>query len=325
VAKRDRAGQLPPTALDVLPWQRDFWLLLIEHALAGRLGPPDLSVLEGFSAPAITQYTVTTPDLLRSFRKYNAGKPYHRQVRPFGFMVMFQEADDADASTMMRVIAPFNRNPTKAARKAFDRDTGATISPKQLKTYIDSLRTYYNHPESKFLNGERGDRGPTQRRHIIAKSIVHIGKEANKLDIQMAAGVDPDAQVEFHADASMPGRLKAVVDAIRRLGPSRIACEAGLSRTLLSTVANGTASPSEAALSKIERAILSLVVIEAKRAAEIAQVLKYLNTECKRVGPFQVANRLGISPSLLSRIISGQRSISAGLFRRICAAAALSK
>ena len=70
-----------------------FWLLLLDHVLAKSSGRP-IYRARGFRAPALTQYTVTTPDLLRSFRKYNDGKPYHRQVRPFGFMVMFQQADE---------------------------------------------------------------------------------------------------------------------------------------------------------------------------------------------------------------------------------------
>src|SRR6185437_10243714 len=72
-----RARQLPAASIGVLPWQQQVWLLQIEHVLAERKGPPDLLALEGFGAPALTQYSVTTPDLLRSFRKYNAGKPYH--------------------------------------------------------------------------------------------------------------------------------------------------------------------------------------------------------------------------------------------------------
>ena len=71
----------------------------------------------GFDAPAVTQYTATTPDLLRSFRKYNAGKPYHRQVRPFGFMLMFQQAGETETSTMMRVTLHSIATPPKLLAK----------------------------------------------------------------------------------------------------------------------------------------------------------------------------------------------------------------
>src|SRR6185437_49352 len=311
------ARQPSAKSLGVLPWQRHFWLLVIEHALAGRRGPPELSRLEGFSSPAVTQYTVTTPDLLRSFRKYNVGKPYHRLVRPFGFMVMFQQADEGDPSTVVRVIAPFNRNPAKAARKAFDRDTGVAVRPKQLKTYAASLRTYYNHPEAKFLNGERGDRGPTLRRHVIARSIIHIGKEANKLDIQAAAGVDPDAQIEFHVDLARAGRLKVIVRAVKQFGTAQVAREAGLSRKHIWAIAGGAASATDPTFSKIEKAVSSLDIALARQSLETAEVLDHLRSERERLGLREVADALGLSPSFISRVLSGRRRISNANIRRI--------
>jgi hypothetical protein len=314
---RKRARQLQAASIGVLQWQQKFWLLLVEHALAEKLGPPDLSILDGFCAPAVTQYTVTTPDLMRSFRKYNAGRPYHRQVRPFGFMVMFQQADDSDPSTIMRVIAPFNRNPAKAARKAFDRDTGTPVGLKRIKTYVSSLRTYFNHPEAKFLNGERGNRGPTRRRHIIVRSIVHIGKEANKLDIQSASGIDPDAQVEFEGNTGLASRLKAAGVAISQIGVSRVAREADISRKHISMVANGSACASQGTLSDIERAISSLEIADKERSVEVERVRTLLWEECNRNGLRQVASRWEISPSSLSRFLSGQRRTPFPLVMRV--------
>lgn len=313
--KSGPARQPSAKSLGVLPWQRHFWLLMVEHALAEKLGPPELSRLEGFNAPAVTQYTVTTPDLLRSFRKYNAGKPYHRQVRPFGFMVMFQQADDSDPSTVMRVIAPFNRNPLKAARKAFDRDTGAPVRPGQLKTYAEALHTYHNHPESKFLNGERGDRGPTQRRHVIARSFIHIGKETNKLEPQQLTGIDPHAQVEFHADRARRGRLKAIAAATKQLGSYRIARESGISRKHVSAITSGSLA-TDVTLAKIEKAILSLQAADLAGAAEVKEVLFHLRADCERIGLRQLAVALEIDPGHLSRILARKRPLSRELIRR---------
>ena len=47
-------------------------------------------------------------------------------------------------------------------------------------TYAEALAQYHLRPEAKFLNGDFCDRGRTERRHVIATQIVHIGKEANK-------------------------------------------------------------------------------------------------------------------------------------------------
>jgi hypothetical protein len=315
----ERARQLSPSKLGVSRWQRDFWVVMVEHAQSGQPGPPDLSQLDGFTNPAVTRYAVTTPDLWHSFDRYNAGKPYHRQVRPFGFMVMFLlEEDTLGSSSTLRVVAPFNRNPAAAARQAFDRDSGIPVSPKQLKTSIGALRTYYNHPEAKFLNGERGDRGPTRRRHIIARSIVHIGKEANKLDIQSVLGVDPNAQVEFCAvSESRAGRLRATRAGLKTFGPSRVARETGLSRQYLSKLAGGEVVVTEATLAKVEQAIGALEVVEAKRQGDVDESLAWLRIECERIGLRQVALDLGSNAGHLSRILASTRPISRSLVRII--------
>jgi len=314
--KHHPARQLSPRKLGLLKWQRDFWLVLLDHVLADKLGPPDLMQNDSFENPAVIRYAVTTPDLLHSFRRYNDGKPYPKQVRPFGFMVMFQQVEKTDHSNVMRVIAPFNRNPSKAARKAFDRDTGAAVSVKQLKTYTVALRTYHNHPEAKFRNGERGDRGPTTRRHIIARSMVHIGKEANKLDIQTASGVDPNAQVEFCAiSESRVGRCKAIRTALKKLGPSRLARETDLSRQYLSKLAGGSVATTEASLAKIEQAIATLDVMNARKQIERETILAWLRAECERISMRQVAQNLGVDAGVLSRVLAGLRHIPKSLVR----------
>ena len=51
----------------------------------------------------------------------------------------------------------------------------------QLKTYADVLMQYHLSPEHKFANGDRCDRGRTERRHVVVTSLVWIGKEANQV------------------------------------------------------------------------------------------------------------------------------------------------
>jgi hypothetical protein len=59
-------------------------------------------------------------------------------------------------------------------------------------TYAQALAQYHLRPESKFLNGDYCDRGRTDRRHVIAAQIVHIGKESNKWEEQYFGGDDDD-------------------------------------------------------------------------------------------------------------------------------------
>ncbi len=76
-------------------------------------------------------------------------------------------------------IAPYDSDPISAVSKVFDRITGKSVEPTQLKTYAEVLCQYHLSSENKFENGHFLDRGRTERRHIIATEFVLIGKEAN--------------------------------------------------------------------------------------------------------------------------------------------------
>jgi hypothetical protein len=333
MSRRNRARQFDASTLGLVDWQSDFWLTLIEHALIGQLGRPDLSQTSGFEKPAVTRFAVTTLKLWHSFDRYNARKPYHKQVRPFGFMITLQQTEDSISSNAgslgprksrrrkppsMHVMAPFDRDPAKAAKKAFDRDTNEAVSPKTLKSYAEALKSYYNHPESKFLNGGRGDHGPTQRRHIIAKSIRHIGKEANKLGEQLALGIDPDAQAEFGTiSESVAVRVRRVQAAVKHFGASDVSRKAGISRQYLFQLLNAEATASEEVWAKIDQAISMLELAEAKQDEEAYVALTWLRTECERIGLRQLAQNLGKNAGHLSRMIGGSRRIPTPLVRAI--------
>src|SRR6185437_13596535 len=281
---------------------------------------PDLSRLEGFLKPAVIRHAVTTPDLWHSFDKYNAGKPYHRQVRPFGFMVMFQQEKQAETSvrasaenrsrkradTMLRVIAPFSRDPAVAARHAFDRDTGKPVSSQNLKTYVRAMRHYHDHPEAKFLNGERADRGPATRRHIIVRSIRHIGKEANRLDSQIAEGIDPEAQAEFgDGDGGRKKRIAAVKNAIAKFGPIAVARAADVSRQHLFAIMKGDIYPTEIMLCRIEQALAVLQTAQNRDEASAAMARTQIKDMAERLGLRQSAKILDISPGTYREFFQG--------------------
>jgi hypothetical protein len=97
----------------------------------------------------------------------------------------------------IRPVAPFNKDIRQAARSAFDRGTGNAVKANTLATYAEALAQYHLRSETKFLNGEYCDRGRTERRHVIALQIVHIGKEANKWEEQYFLGPDDDAEIEY--------------------------------------------------------------------------------------------------------------------------------
>ena len=130
-------------------------------------------------------------------KSWNEGKPYRDQIKPFGFLSAFtaRKAElmgeccghivDPSARgrprkpTRPKPVAPFERSPAKAARSAFDRETGKPVGPHALETVSEVLANYPFSCEAKFGNGVYFDTGPTQRRHVMAIRVHLIGKEAN--------------------------------------------------------------------------------------------------------------------------------------------------
>jgi hypothetical protein len=148
-------AQAPPTIpapivslkqIGVERWQYDVWYRIVEAALAGNPDQVWLSDLPGFDQPAASRYAATTPALLTWFGKYNEGRDYADQVRPFNFLTAFQprravvadhEIDAAGSkpprhsrksNDLPHPIAPFSRDPSRAAQGCFDRLTGEPVS-----------------------------------------------------------------------------------------------------------------------------------------------------------------------------------------------------
>nr|WP_298161797.1 DNA polymerase domain-containing protein [Acidocella sp.] len=263
-------------------WQHDVWHRIISTALTGRPELVRLDDLPGFIQPSVSRYAATTPELLRWFKRFNHGKPYREQVRPFGFMLAFtasrepegamlggpmnaaakpkgRQAGDRKANDTPRAVAPFDRDIARAAKHCFDRDTGLPVSAKSLKTYRQALLRYHLHPEAKFLHGEYFDRGATARRHIQAIEIQRIGKEANRWEEQFHLGGDPEAQAEYGVSVDDREQATAMVrDAVARFGQRRLATAAKISRNTLAAVVNGKAKLPCQSMPRLRRAIAKL-------------------------------------------------------------------
>jgi hypothetical protein len=115
-----------------------------------------------------------------------------------------------------------------------------------LRTYAQCLVTYHLHPEAKFTNGEHTDDGVTGRRHVFAKGVEHIGKEANRWEERFFVGDDPEAQVSYgQPDEHHERQRREIVETIRRRGVRRVARESGLSVGLVSGILRGERRVSE--------------------------------------------------------------------------------
>jgi hypothetical protein len=219
----DAPSPIPAPALDlsdigVERWQYDLWYQIVRAELDGHADQVDLSYHEALGKPAASRYGATTPKLLRWFKTYNQNRAYRDQVKPFNFLLSFQSRSRLalsveEANVLVKrgrrpkprkanPVATFNKDVVKASRDVFDRETGKPISSEDLKTYREALASYHLSPESKFLNGDHFDRGRTQRRHVRATGVIHIGKEADKWEEQYFTGPDENAVIEYGADAS---------------------------------------------------------------------------------------------------------------------------
>ena len=151
-----------------------------------------------FQKPAAIRYSASSPPLLNWVARWNQGKPYEQQIRPFGFLLAFMPRKGLFApftatfidsprrgrprgTDALAPIAPYDNDPGRALSKVFDRLKGKPVRRDQLKTYAQDLAQYHLSPELKFANGDRLDRGRTERRHVVATGFVWIGKEANQV------------------------------------------------------------------------------------------------------------------------------------------------
>lgn len=190
---------IPLHEIGVKRWQYDLWFHIIAAELHGEPDRLCLGYHPTLKKPALSRYGATSPALLRWMKHYNDGKPYHQQVKPFGFLVSMTAssglwaAPDCGAladpskrgrpfkSATPKPISPFERDSGKAAAQASDRVTGEPVRAEQLKSYSECLGQYHLSSEDKFENAEFTNRGLIRRRHVIVHAVRLIGKEANKV------------------------------------------------------------------------------------------------------------------------------------------------
>lgn len=201
----DKAASRNDAEVGIAAWQAELWRKIVRAALNGK--PDQVAVLYGseFDRPALSRYGATTPDQLAWFRRWNEGRPYPEQVKPFNFLISFgvksflqplpeiqiEEIRERGRPKKRSIlpVAPYDSVAEVAAAKAFCRNSGEPVLAADLKTYRETLQRYHISCEFKFEGGEYLNRGRTRRRHVIAVAVHLIGKEANKLDDE-AIGIE---------------------------------------------------------------------------------------------------------------------------------------
>jgi len=297
-------------------WHCDLWFQIVSATLAGTPDRPALDCHPAMSAPAISRYGATAPELLRWFDPYNAERPYRDQVRPFGFLLAMRARSDWSGERIAtaqgssgrpskayqpKPVAPFDSDPAKVAATAFDRDTGKPVPMSALQTYGEALAQYHLHPEAKFLNGDYCDRGTTGRRHIRVSAVRHIGKESNEWERQAMLGLDAEADPDYGLSDDSRAQLKRdLIALVAAMGKARAAAAVGISSGRLRTVLDSGAIDSAALPTLAVRLPVAKRLCE-ELSMERQKELQRLRQWVQAKGLRAAARELGIDPSNLRR------------------------
>ena len=108
-------------------------------------------------------------------KKFNKGKTYYAQIKPFNF-ILTRVSNNKE----IKPITSFSKSPQEAVYKPFvDYESGEVIEGiGYWKPLSDVLLSYSDHKESKL----KGDVGVLERRHLNVDGFVYIGKKASNLD-----------------------------------------------------------------------------------------------------------------------------------------------
>lgn len=206
IVKRSEHGlglYLNPTGDRSYDWMAETWRYIITRHVLGR----EADRPEWFDYPAAMRLTITSWDVLRSFNKFNEGKPFAQRVKPWNFGMSFTPIEHSLPRKLnkdMRLIAPYENDLSKwrdlpiftvsngesVEVRLTDDPNGWTGEPWigiregdliPVKTYGMMIEDYVNHPEPKYDDaggnpcaGEtRGQLYPT---HVVASEYQHISK-----------------------------------------------------------------------------------------------------------------------------------------------------
>ena len=298
-------------------WHYDVWCAILEAVLAGRPGSVRWDFHPGLKLPTISRYTATSPDLLRWFDRWNAGKGYPETVKPFGFLHTLHPSrrprhpdDIADPLALTRPrsevhpVAPYDLKRARAAAQAFCRVSGEAVPADQLETYAEAMALYPFSPEPKFLNAEAFDTGVSERRHVRATGTEFIGKEADRWEEDYFLGLRTGASlIEYGGDPSEGSWAYAALrSAITAHGASAVSGATGVSRATLAKLKRGERATTTAPHARLRLGLRHLDRDGAHRKTVEANALRSLREVVEREGGIRkAAASLGTDASSLSK------------------------
>jgi len=214
--------------------------------------------------------------------------------------------------------APYDLNPKKAARHAFDRrHRDLKIPSRWLMTYAEALSDYHLQPETKFFGGEkRSNSGRLERRRIIVTSAQAIGKEADGWEEQLCVGDDDTTIIYGLTPEARASYVETIAIARKRFSVRKFTKLAGVTdRTIAAAVSEQNLVSDKVLVHLADMAVLLWLRLEAYTAEE-AKLCDWASQQSILEGKYAFADRIGVDGSNLSKAIKS-RKFSAEMLEKI--------
>jgi hypothetical protein len=308
-------------------WEEDVWKQIISAALGDRPREVDYTFRSEMLRPAHSRYGSTRPAVLNWFKRYNEGRPYAEQVKPFNFLLTFFTRRQEDIASddlrhefdpkldEIRPVAPYEKDSGKALRRIFDRNS-ENMDPvplKWLRTVADLLRDYHRQPEYKFLGGGWNEEGVLRRRHVFVDTIEDIGKESDGWEDDEARTEDRATVLTYQSSSFDRNRMIA---AIRSVGKRELMREARIAMRTIDAAGKGQEVRDDE-LKRMADAAERIVGRQRKREDELPIVVDWLKVKRKELGLTVLASLIGVDPANLAKMIGNTRRMSAATASRI--------
>ncbi len=311
----------------VRPWEEDVWKQIITAALGDKPSEVDYAYRREMLKPARSRYSATRPAVLNWFKRYNNGRLYAEQVKPFNFLLTFFPRRQEDVTTedpthewdpkfeQMRPVAPYESDTDKALRRVFDRssDRLEAVPRKWLRTVADVLRDYHRQPEYKFLGGGWNEEGVLRRRHVFVDTLEDIGKESDGWEEDEARNEGQDTVLTYPPSSFDRGRMIA---AIKSVGKRELMREAGIAMRTIDAAWAGDEVADED-LKRMADAAERIVGRRKRAEAEAVGAVAWLRTKRNEIGLTALADMLGVDPANLGKVVEGKRNLPRDILLKI--------
>lgn len=241
-------------------WIGRAWLNIIQKTLN-----LPAEALEFETLPAIGRITVSSPTVLRPFAKFNKGKEYGDQIKPFNFLLschvnsfghpigvdpekfhlIAPHESDSRRWLKMEWIDQYSGNKYRITTNGYFGDRWNA----RVKTYGGVLTEYEFHPETKNADADGNPSGKQtigllQRRHVRIDQIKYIGKESNLIE-DVESGL-VHSETDIYTDYVDPRRDKwqtKILPVLKAIPLNQLVELSGMSPSALKDLRAGRSRP----------------------------------------------------------------------------------